>query len=349
MNAPLFNFVAGTGGIGAGRLFELDGDHTLGRSESRLARFTEYRDYCKLHIIFHYIAVFLRGKIPVYAIGHVGADEEGRALRAEMEKAGINVLHVTEDANNPTMYSVCGQYPGGEGFNITANNSACQTVGTEDVDRFFNDHGAAGHGIVVAAPEVPMNTRLHLLRKGKEKECFNAVAVPSGEVLEFTERGGVALTDLIALNQEEAQAFASLSEKDTDPKGPPTDTEEEKLDRCVNYLQSINPEITVIITLGAKGALVRYKDHSHRSEAIDIPVINTAGAGDCFLGTIVAAKARGMDIFSAMDIGIAASNRKVGCKDTIDFSISLESLEKFAREHGIFFSDEVLEAFFDRR
>ena len=350
MNKPLFNYVAGTGGIGIGRFFELEGNHTLGRNESRLAHFTEYRDYCKLHIILHYVAVFLRGEIPVYAIGHVGRDDEGKVLKKEMEKAGINVSHVSEDSKNPTMYSICCQYPDGEGFNVTANNSACRTVGRADVDRFFNETGAAGQGIVIAAPEVPLETRIHLLKKGKEKLCFNFATVLSGEAEEFAENDGVSMTDLIALNMDEAFAFASLSKQSAD-------TDDEKITGCINYLKSFNPEITVIITLGGKGAVGSKRDLFYRSEAVNAPVISTAGAGDCFLGTMAAAMIRGIDILPqkviyknqvcAMDLGILTSGKKITCKDTIDFSMTPESLLKFALDYNFYISDEVKETFFN--
>jgi len=354
MKKPLYDYIAGTGGIGLGRLFKLEEDHTLGRCESRLAMLTDYRDFCKLHIILHYVAVFLRGEIPVFAIGCTGADEEGRGLKAEMEKAGINVSYVAEDAYNPTMYSICGQYPNGEGFNITANNSACKTVGPDDVNRFFAGYGSGGSGIVIAAPEVPLGTRIHMLEKGRERNCFNVAAVPEAEAGSFAEQGGAALADLMALNMDEARAFAYLA-KGNDVKGNAI-AEEEILNGCTNYLRSLNPEIAVIITLGRKGAFARYRDRFYRRDAADVAVLNTAGAGDCFLGTIVAAKALGIDLFPAaansgkdycaMDLGMAASGKKVTYRDTIDFSMNPESLKDFAREHGFFFSDEIQTAFF---
>src|SRR4029450_5120153 len=51
-----FSRVVGVGGIGFGICFELEGNHDLGRSESRPAKLTDARDYCKLHIIMHYLA-----------------------------------------------------------------------------------------------------------------------------------------------------------------------------------------------------------------------------------------------------------------------------------------------------
>jgi hypothetical protein len=67
MNTPLntnpaawrYKALIGTGGIGSGTFFALKGDHTLGREESRAGRFLDRRDYCKLHIIEHYVAVLL--------------------------------------------------------------------------------------------------------------------------------------------------------------------------------------------------------------------------------------------------------------------------------------------------
>jgi sugar/nucleoside kinase (ribokinase family) len=350
MKKIFFDYIAGTGGIGTGRLFELEGNHTLGRSESRPALLTGYMDYCKLHIILHYAAVFLGGDVPIYAIGRVGADGEGRAIRAEMAKAGINIIYVTEDAHNPTMYSLCCQYPNGESFNITTQNSACQTVGVADVDRFFDEVNPKGRGFVLAAPEVPLDTRLHLLRKGRQRKCFNVAAVLSSEALYFSEQGGVTLTDLISLNIDEAMMFASLWKEDGNDKW-------EIISHCINYLKSINSNITIIITLGAEGAIVWQKDHFYESRAIDTQVVNTAGAGDCFLGTVMAAMIRGVDLFPfgenrnmlncAIDLGIVASNKKIECKDTIDFSMTVESLESFAWQHGIFFSDNIRWIFFD--
>ncbi|HKT69754.1 MAG TPA: hypothetical protein VJP83_09970, partial [Terriglobales bacterium] len=65
----------GIGGIGSGIFFALDGNHTLGREESRFGRLLDIRDYCKLHIISHYVARLLGagpgGAFRVIPIGKV--------------------------------------------------------------------------------------------------------------------------------------------------------------------------------------------------------------------------------------------------------------------------------------
>ena len=59
INSLCYNHIVGTGGIGSGIFFSLEGDHTLGRNESRMGRLEAFRDYCKQHIIMHYIAVLM--------------------------------------------------------------------------------------------------------------------------------------------------------------------------------------------------------------------------------------------------------------------------------------------------
>ena len=53
-----YKAMIGAGGIGSGMFFKLNGDHTLGREESRSGYFLDQKDYCKLHIISHYVLYF---------------------------------------------------------------------------------------------------------------------------------------------------------------------------------------------------------------------------------------------------------------------------------------------------
>ena len=80
-----FRAMVGVGGIGSGSFFLLNGNHTLGREESRGGRFQDRRDYCKLHIISHYVKALLGPGFPVIPVGKVGDDDVGRRLLAEMK------------------------------------------------------------------------------------------------------------------------------------------------------------------------------------------------------------------------------------------------------------------------
>ena len=122
-----FRTVLGTGGIGSGVIYRLQGTHDLGRNESRLARRVDQRDFCKLHIIFHYVAVLCRDlglPVRVWPVGAVGRDAEGEALLAQMQQAGLQLKYVRVLPDARTLYSVCYQFPDGSGGNLTELNSA---------------------------------------------------------------------------------------------------------------------------------------------------------------------------------------------------------------------------------
>src|ERR1700733_4478332 len=93
-----YNHVIGTGGIGSGMLFAMSGDHTLGRNESRMATLLPAKDFCKQHIIMHYLAVLLGseidGKFECLPIGSVGNDDVGKDLIKNMKATGMNTKHV---------------------------------------------------------------------------------------------------------------------------------------------------------------------------------------------------------------------------------------------------------------
>ena len=123
-----YRALIGTGGIGSGMFFALDGNHTLGREESRSGHFLDRRDYCKLHIVSHYVRRLLGAAFPVIPLGMVGADEVGDRLLAEMAEVGLDLRYVGRAEGRRTLYALCLIYPDGSGGNVTENDSACAAV-----------------------------------------------------------------------------------------------------------------------------------------------------------------------------------------------------------------------------
>ena len=128
----MFNKIYGIGGIGTGILFRFTDDNTLGREESRMATLTDTKDYCKEHIILHYIS--LLSSIKVYPVGYVGDDQNGKYLLDMMEDSGMDTRYVKLSKTNPTLYSVCFIYPNNDGGNITSNNSAMSLLSNSDIN-----------------------------------------------------------------------------------------------------------------------------------------------------------------------------------------------------------------------
>ncbi len=91
VDKSIFEAILGTGGIGTGTFFGIDGNQTLDREESRHGRHLDRRDYRNLHIVCHYVKTLLGSNIAALPIGRVGDDEAGARLLREMSDAGMRL------------------------------------------------------------------------------------------------------------------------------------------------------------------------------------------------------------------------------------------------------------------
>lgn len=351
-----YNHIVGTGGIGSGIFFSLEGDHTLGRNESRMGRLEPFRDYCKQHIIMHYIAVLLgagkTGSFQSFPIGKIGNDDVGHRLRSMMEIAGMDTGHVTISNNAATLFSVCYQYPDHSGGNITSANSASNLLQPRDIDAFFENYAMNGkEGIVLAAPEVPLIARIHMLELGKSHGMLNVASVLSSEIEEFERLKGFELTGLLAVNIDEAQRIAKI-EGDQPETG-------DIVRACTSRLQKANPEMRVLITNGSLGSYFFYKGQLEFTPSLKTTVVSTAGAGDAFLSGTIAGLCCGLPLFkgfssgelrelplqTAVELGTVLASYSVTSADTIHEGANATSLCNYILQSGLSMSEEFEDLF----
>jgi sugar/nucleoside kinase (ribokinase family) len=323
-DAP-YRSLVGVGGVGRGVLFALEGDHDLGRNESRPARLLPFRDYCKLHIIAHYPARLLGPAFRVVAIARVGDDDAGRGLRQEMSASGIDCRFVETVAGRPTLQSVCFQYPDGSGGNITTSDSAAEALTASDVD------SAAGlidqTTIALAAPEAPLAARDHLLRLGTERGALRVAAFTSAEVADAKRLGLLARADLVALNEDEARALVGLRFDPDDP-GP-------LLEASAAALATERPGVRILLTAGAHGCFGFDGAAWKHCPALPVRVASTAGAGDALLAGVLTALAAGAPFTEALEFGALLAAYKVTSPHTIPPDAGLGPLLAFAAEQGV--------------
>ena len=280
--------IIGTGGIGKGQFFLFHTEKALGRNESRMARLSDARDYCKLHIVFHYLSVLLSHEIEIVPIGMVGNDASGHELRDMMARAGMNVEWVGVSEDKPTMLSICFQYPDKSGGNITSDNSACMEVDADYIRNAMDQMDVGEQSIAVALPEVSMDARMELLRNAKKKGAYCVASCGAEEVHGFVAKGGPELCDLIALNQDEAAAFAEV--KMVNGKDGALCAAKRILERY--------PYLTLWITCGAEGSLlIRQNRYAYYESLKGIQVENTGGAGDASLAGLISGLCCEMPLF----------------------------------------------------
>jgi ribokinase len=312
-----YDVVVGTGGLGTGIFLTLVGNHTLGREESRTAELLDNRDYCKLHIVCHYVQRLLGPTQPVVPIGKVGADEAGRSVRADMRAAGLDTSYVGVSAR-PTLFSVCFLYPDGDGGNLSNSSSASADVSAEDVlsaRQIFETN--RGRGVALALPEVPVATRAALLRLASEHDFFRVAALVTGEVAEVLASGLLADVDLVSVNIEEAAALGATS-----AEAP----EVEVVTAAVQALREFNAAMLVVVTAGARGSWSWDGCALTHAPALDVDVVSSAGAGDAHLAALVTATIGGLQLAEANAFAGLVSAMSVASPHTINPDVDAASV-----------------------
>ncbi|MDR0409405.1 MAG: PfkB family carbohydrate kinase [Spirochaetaceae bacterium] len=314
--------ILGVGGIGSGIFFKLSDNHTIGREESRMAELTDFKDYCKLHIIASYPGRLLKGKADVFAIGKIGRDGTGAALLRSMKGMGIHTEFVTTALGVPTMVSVCFQYPDGNGGNLTASNSACNLVDAAYIDSALEKLSPGKDCIFLAAPEIPVASRIHFLKRGRECGAFTAASCLAGEANAFAT--GFAYCMLLSVNVCEAAAIAGVEAQ----------YESRIADACYEKLFKANPGIKLIVTLGAEGCIAYENGRKKAFPAVKTQVASTAGAGDAMLGGVLSALSAGHPFMDdengkicAVTVGAHCAAAAVGSADTIPHILSKSLLK----------------------
>jgi ribokinase len=330
-----FKGIIGTGGIGSGRFFILNGNHTLGREESRSGRFLNINDYCKQHIILHYIKVLLGPSFEVIPVGKVGTDEEGKRLLKEMRKTGFDIKLVITEPDVPSLFSFCFHYPDGSGGNLTTDDSASSRVDTELVEKALPEIKRLGpEGIIMAAPEVPLAARYSLIRMGKDNGLFCTASFTSEEAGEVTDSGIIAYTDMAAINIDEAAAIAG-----TGIMGKGSQSIAEK---AVNALRKINDGILVSVTAGREGSWCWDGHKFSFFPAIEADAVSSAGAGDAFFSGIITGVILGLPLSVAQQFATLVAGLSVTSPDTINKDINRYTLSRFAKGSGMNYSDEII-------
>lgn len=331
-----FRQIVGTGGIGVGMLFLSEKMETLGRSESRPVILSKARDFCKQHIVLYYSAALTRGAVRVIPIGFVGDDAPGRNLLMELGREGMDVTYVGVSSEDATMISVCLQYPDREGCNFTATNNAARCVTPEFIQNSMDHIGIGADTIVAAIPEVPVESRVAMIRSGKGKGAFTALSIPVAEAGEFLERNIFASCDFLAVNEEEAQAILG--------KG----LGKKELASCLyEYLVSYNSDIKLLVTCGKNGAYTVDQGLVEYTPPLPAAAVNTTGAGDAFLGGTLAGLAWGLPfqkhendtvfgqtrLSSAAELGALCAGMAVEVEDSIGFNVTPESIQRRIQEN----------------
>jgi len=154
--------------------------------------------------------------------------------------------------------------------------------------------------VVVASgsvpPGVPEDIYAEVARRAR-KLGARMVIDTSGPALDAALKEGVTL---IKPNQNELSEFV----------GKTLETDTDRLAACRKLIGEGRTQM-VALTLGEQGAMLVTRDRALRAAAMQIEVVSAVGAGDSFLGGLVAALARNEPLETAFRLAVAAGSAAV--------------------------------------
>ena len=327
--------IIGIRGLGSGKFFKLNGDHKIGRDESRIGHFLYINDYCNQHIILHYLKVLLEPFFTVIPNGKIGDEDVGNYSFNEMSTTGFNMNHIEKVLHTSTLSSFSFQFPDGSSGNLTTDNPVSAQVDSAFIENAGEEIKKFGSkGIIIAVPEVPLSERQKLLKLGKQQKLFCAASFTSEELQYAMDSGIRANIDLIAFNIHESFAVtgASFEEMDTN----------ETVKSTVRKVQTLNKSTMVSNTPGKQGSLCLDDHSSNALPAIKAEAISTAGARDEFFSGLLCGINLGFNPFESQQFVTSVAGLSVTFPHTIHKGIDRHSLRNFTNLSDHIFSKIII-------
>jgi ribokinase len=216
------------------------------------------------------------GAVAMY--GLVGDDQWAATPLQALKEFGVDVSGVDKTTDAGTGYASIMIDAHGE--NTIAVASGANLKASADS---LKDAGITEYDFLILQMEVDPQANWQALKIAKAAGATTILNVaPAAHVPD----DALALVDYLVVNEIEARTVAqSLATDDI-----------EAMARALSTAHNL----TTIVTLGPEGALATSGDEIIRVPALPVTAVDTTGAGDAFIGTLVAALAEGLDLAAAM-------------------------------------------------
>ena len=258
----------------------------------------------------------------VKVLGKVGDDLFGDFIVKDLKRSGVDSSRLSRSAQHPTsgtfILNVEGQdrryihYFGANGDFSFA-----------DIDCSTLDGGRVLYlGGYLLMPRFGIEDLVRLFQEAKNRSMLTVldVVVPSGVAVSQDEVGKMLqYTDLFLPNDDEAYAL----------------TGQKNAFEQAARLGSLNPDATIVITQGSRGALVRHKNKVLQSEIYPMPSIDGSGAGDAFDAGFITGLLEGWPVEKTLQFASAVGascTRSLGCTAGV---FEFDEAVRFIEEHPL--------------
>jgi ribokinase len=259
----------------------------------------------------------------VELVAHIGADATGDFAIATLERFGLPTAAIVRQVDAPTGVAQITVADSGENTIIVtggANLALTPAVVEAEHARI------AAAALVLTQGELPIATIERIAAAaGGTGVRFVLNLAPPAPVSTAT----LSAADPLVVNEHEARAVGI----GTDASGATIDEWRELAASAVGRIAR-----SIVVTLGAAGAVAASAEGSWSAEAPRVTAVDTTGAGDGFTGTLAAFLAEGRPLEEALRIAVAAGALAVQARGTVD---SYAPREAVLRAAGV---DETREA-----
>jgi ribokinase len=218
----------------------------------------------------------------VYHAGKVGSNAE--LVMQALQEGGVDTSLINSKGT-ATGHAIIQVDPKGENCILLFGGSNLE-ITTQDIDAVLAT--ISEDYILVLQNEISnLDYLLHKAAKAGIKVALNPS--PIDEKLKAMDFSGVTW---LILNETEGLELSGESQPE----------------KIIEKLSAKYPELRIILTLGEKGAIYKYKEQEYTQPIFPTKVKDTTAAGDTFSGYFISAIAEGVDVQSALEMAAMASS-----------------------------------------
>ncbi|MEP0212966.1 MAG: carbohydrate kinase [Cellulophaga sp.] len=211
----------------------------------------------------------------VSIISKIGDDENGELIKKYIQKQGVNINNLqVDDTLHTGEVKVLLNAKGSATYDIQFPRAWDNIVLTNSTEEIVKSSDAFIYGSLVARDTTSRDTLYSLLRLAKFKIFDVNLRSPyyTTEVLNYL----MNEASFIKFNDDEIfEITASLNLKT------------QSLEESIKFIALTTNTKSVCVTKGSNGAILYYNNIFYYNSGYQIDVVDTVGAGDSFLGTLI--------------------------------------------------------------
>jgi len=262
----------------------------------------------------------LRLGVKAGVVGKVGSDSFGKFIVQYLKEQGVDTggIKGSKKVGTASTMIVLTQ---SEDRRFIHSMGANAEFSLDDIDfEYVKGAKVLYVGGYFAMPSFSQSSLVDLFefaRQGKTITVLDVVAPHSGVDLLAQCRDALKYTDVFLPNDDEARSITGKS----DP-----------LEQAEVFLR-FNPEMTVVITMGKRGSLVRTRNKIIRASVYPVKVVDPSGGGDAFDAGFMVGLVKGWDIEQTLKFASAIGASSVTAMGCTTGVFTMEEALGFMRDN----------------